>query len=60
MPNPLILFKLLAYRLQDQIDIENLVAANKGSLDLEWIRGEWQSLAAPDDPRMTRLLELAS
>jgi Nucleotidyl transferase of unknown function (DUF2204) len=56
----LLLLKLLAFRLQDQIDIENLIAAHKGSLDLEWIRGEWQALAPLDDPRLKRLLELAS
>jgi hypothetical protein len=56
----LILLKLLAYRLQDQIDIENLVAAYKGSLDLDWIRAEWQALAPLDDPRLNRLMQLAS
>jgi hypothetical protein len=56
----LVLLKLLAYRLQDQIDIENLVAAHKGSLDLDWIRAEWQALAPLDDPRMQRLLSLAT
>ena len=55
----LILLKLLAYRLQDQLDIENLVAAHKGSLDLDWIRAEWQALAPLDDPRMKRLMELS-
>jgi hypothetical protein len=56
----LILLKLLAYRLQDQIDIENLVAAHKGSLDLDWVRAEWQALAPLDDPRLKRLMELVS
>jgi len=56
----LILLKLLAYRIQDQVDIENLVAANRDTLNLEWIRAEWQTLADPDDPRMRRLLELAA
>ena len=56
----LILLKLLAYRLQDQIDIENIVAAHKGSLDLEWIRAEWQALSSLDDPRLKRLMELVS
>src|SRR5262249_145179 len=40
----LILLKLLAFRTQDQLDIENLVAANSDQLDLNWIRGEWQNL----------------
>lgn len=54
----LILMKLLAGRTQDWLDIENLVAAASGNLDLPWIRREWQALADPDDPRMTRLCEL--
>ena len=54
----LILMKLLAYRTQDQVDIENLVAANRDSLDLDWIRTEWQTVASLDDPRMRRLMEL--
>jgi hypothetical protein len=53
----LILLKLLAFRNQDQVDIENLVAANRDTLDLDWIRAEWQTLADLDDPRMRRLLE---
>jgi len=47
----LILLKLLAFRSQDQVDIENLLAANQDQLDLDWILREWQSVAAPDDPR---------
>jgi hypothetical protein len=49
-----------AYRTQDQVDIENLVAANSDNLDLDWIRAEWQNLAGLDDPRVRRLLELVS
>ena len=56
----LILLKLLAFRTQDQVDIENLVAANSDKLDLDWIRAEWQNLGSPDDPRMRRFLELVS
>jgi len=56
----LILLKLLAFRTQDQVDIENLVAANSDKLNLDWIRAEWQNLAGLDDPRMRRLLELVS
>ncbi len=54
----LILLKLLAFRTQDQVDIENLVAANFDSLDLDWIKSEWQNLADLDDSRMRRLLEM--
>jgi hypothetical protein len=56
----LILLKLLAFRTQDLLDIENLVAAYQGTLDLEWIKTEWQTVANLDDPRMRRLLELAT
>lgn len=56
----LILLKLLAFRLQDQVDIENLVAANRDTLDLDWIRAEWQTVTSLDDPRMRRLQEWVS
>jgi hypothetical protein len=54
----LILLNLLAFRTQDQIDIENLVAANRDTLDLNWIKAEWQAIADLDDPRVRRLLDL--
>ncbi len=54
----LILLKLLAFRSQDQLDIENLVAANRDTLDLNWIKAEWQTIADLDDPRILRLLQL--
>jgi hypothetical protein len=54
----LILLKLLAFRLQDQLDIEHLVAANRDDLDIAWIKDEWQMLAGMDDPRMRRFLEI--
>ena len=56
----LILLKLLAYRPQDVVDIENLVAAHRDALDLAWIQSEWATVAAADDPRMRRLRELAA
>lgn len=58
-PEGLILLKLLAHRLQDQTDIEALVAANRGALDLEWIKAEWQTIFSLDDPRMVWLLRQA-
>jgi Nucleotidyl transferase AbiEii toxin, Type IV TA system len=54
----LILIKLLAYRTQDRLDIENLVAAHRDTLDLAWIRSEWETVAAADDPRMVWLVGL--
>ena len=56
----LILLKLLAFRTQDVLDIENLVAAHRDKLDVDWIRTEWQTVASLDDPRMARLMELMS
>lgn len=56
--DPLPVTKLLAYRTRDQLDIENLVAAHRDALDLAWIQSEWATVAAPDDPRMGRLVEL--
>ena len=47
----LILLKLLAFRSQDVVDIENLVAVHRRTLDLVWIRSEWQTVAGIDDPR---------
>ena len=54
----LILLKMLAYRTQDLLDIENLVAFHRNTLDLDWIRSEWQAIKSLDDPPMVRLLEL--
>jgi len=56
----LILLKLSAWRTQDQLDIENLVAAHKDTLDLDWIRAEWATLAHPADRRLARLVELVA
>jgi predicted nucleotidyltransferase len=54
----LILIKLLAFRSQDLIDIENLIAFHRNHLDLDWIRSEWQSIGSLDDPRMRKFDEL--
>jgi hypothetical protein len=56
----LILLKLLAWRTQDQLDIENLVAAHGDTLDLDWIQAEWATVADPADPRLVRLAELVA
>lgn len=53
----LILLKLFAFRLQDQTDIEALVAANRVGLDLEWIKQEWQTVFDMEDPRTQWLLD---
>jgi len=54
----LILLKLLAFRTQDQLDIENLAAAHRDHLDVAWIQAEWQAILPLDDPRMLRFLEI--
>lgn len=53
----LILLKLIAFRLQDQTDIESLIAANREALDVEWIKREWHTIFGIDDPRMLWLLD---
>jgi len=50
-PEGLILLKLLAFRTQDQLDIENLLAANRGRLDLESVRRECEQIMDRDDPK---------
>ncbi|GEM_PF-568380 len=54
----LILTKLIAFRSQDQLDIEGLLAANRGQLDLPWIEQEWQTIADKQDPRYVKFLEM--
>jgi len=47
----LLLLKLVAFRPRDQEDIRGVLAANPGSLDLDWLRREWRELTTADDPR---------
>jgi Nucleotidyl transferase of unknown function (DUF2204) len=54
----LVLMKLLSFRQQDLVDIESLLAANRGELDLEWIRRELAPVMPADDPRLDRFKEL--
>jgi hypothetical protein len=56
----LILTKLIAFRGQDQVDLENLVAANQGQLDLDFIRRGWLTLADEKDPRYLKFQELVA
>ncbi len=53
----LIVMKLMAFRLQDQIDIVSLLAFLHRPLDIDWIKTEWQTFAQLDDPRMHWLSE---
>jgi hypothetical protein len=54
----LILTKMVAFRLQDQIDIETLLTANRDDIDINLIREEWSPFAATEAER-TEWLESA-
>ncbi len=54
----LILLKLLAFRDQDRVDIQKLIFANPGQLDLDWIRKEWLAMADGNDPRYQHFEQL--
>jgi hypothetical protein len=47
----LILMKMVAFRPQDQVDIETLLTANRNEIDVKLIRQEWSALAAEDKAR---------
>jgi hypothetical protein len=51
-----ILTKMVAFRTQDQMDIETLLTANRDAIDLELIREEWAPFAA-SEPERTAWLE---
>jgi hypothetical protein len=59
-PEGLILTKLIAFRPQDQIDIESLVAANLDTLDVVWIAQEWSTVAELTDSRYLRFQEMVA
>jgi hypothetical protein len=50
----LIVMKLMAMRPQDEADIQDLLATYGASLDLEFIRSEFQTFANTDDPRRAK------
>jgi hypothetical protein len=56
----LIVLQLLTWRIEDQMYMGDLVAAHRDTLDLDWIRSEWATLADPADPRLARLAELVA
>lgn len=45
----LIVMKLIAWRPKDIEDIKVLLAANRGRLDLDWIRSQWLNIGDADD-----------
>ena len=47
----LILTKMVAFRLQDQLDIETLLIANRDTIDVVPIREEWSPFAATEAER---------
>jgi hypothetical protein len=54
----LILTKMVAFRPQDQVDIETLLTANRDTIDVQVIREEWSPFAATEAER-TAWLEAA-
>ena len=51
----LILTKMVAFRPQDQIDIETLLTANRDDIDINLIREEWSPFAATEVERTSWL-----
>ena len=51
----LILTKLVAFRPQDQMDIETLLTANRDDIDIALIREEWSPFAATEAERTSWL-----
>lgn len=47
----LIVMKLIAMRPQDEGDIQDILSAYAGTLDLAFVRAELQTFTKPDDPR---------
>ena len=56
-PEGLILTKMVAFRLQDQIDIETLLTANRETIDVTRIRDDWSpfAVAEPERHRLARI-----
>ena len=47
---------MVAFRPQDQMDIETLLTANRDTIDVDLIREEWSPFAA-SEPERTAWLE---
>jgi len=54
----LLVLKTFAMRLQDQLDISRLLAANRGLLDIERVRTALHDCLPDDDPRLAQLEDL--
>jgi len=46
----MLVLKLIAMRPQDQQDIQAILSANRGRLDLDWVRREWWAVIDENDP----------
>jgi hypothetical protein len=57
-PEGIILTKMLAFRPQDQVDIESLLTANRDAIDVDYIRREWSAVSEGEHER-TAWLEAA-
>jgi hypothetical protein len=53
----LILTKMVAFRPQDQTDIETLLIANRDDINVDLIRREWSAVAVGEDARTAWLEE---
>ncbi len=51
----LILTKMIAFRPQDQMDIDTLLTANRDTIDVGLIREEWSPFAATEVERTSWL-----
>lgn len=51
----LIVMKLISFRPQDETDIQDLLAAYRGRLNMDWVRAEFTTVADPADPRWEKL-----
>ncbi|HEX5244131.1 MAG TPA: nucleotidyltransferase [Tepidisphaeraceae bacterium] len=53
----LIVMKLIAFRPQDEADIQELISAYRDQLDVNYVRSEFATVANVDDPRWRKLDE---
>jgi hypothetical protein len=56
----LLLLKLISFRPQDQADIQAILAANPGQVDLDWVRTEWAHLSGLDSDRAAQFEALVA
>ncbi len=54
----LLVLKLIAFRPQDQQDIQGILAANRGLLDLDWVRRQWWAVVDDNHPSKEQFEQL--